>query len=490
LATPLTIKTLHLTNAFNEQSGGIATFYRALIEAANRQQRQIRLVVPAAEDRIEPAGEFGRIYYVKAPKAPLNNRYRILYPPQFLFFGGRVQKILRDERPDVVEICDKYNLNYLGAVLRLGLIREFDFRPLVVGLSCERMDDNFSTYLRANALQRWFCAWYMHWIYFPFFDHHIAVSRHTADELVAASKGHAVQRRVWVRHMGVDVEGFSPDRRSADRRQWLCKQCGAAEDTKLLLYVGRFAPEKNLPLLIQVVRKLSERSLDCRLILVGDGIELQKLQTLAQALAPGQVYFLGHVEQRDQLADIYANCDVFVHPNPREPFGIAPLEAMASGIPLVAPDEGGITSFATTDNAFLVHAGPDEFFSAVIEALDGSLAAPRVAAALKTAQDFRWDLATDSYLGLYEMLHQVFRGEREQDENSPYFLSTKATKSEGALISTAAWIASKMFRGVAQCQSLLQSWRIGRGLPIRETAPAPKSAVLQTETRVDRLDHP
>jgi alpha-1,6-mannosyltransferase len=451
----VTVKTLHLTNAFNDQSGGIATFYRALIDAANRQGREIRLVVPAEADSVEPVGVFGKIYHVRAPRAPLNDRYRLLYPQQFLFPSGKIQEILAAERPDVVEICDKYNLNYLGAVLRLGLIRKIDFRPLVVGLSCERMDDNFATYLNARFLERRFCSWYMHWIYFPFFDHHIAVSRHTAEELADASTGHAVQRGIWIRHMGVDIHGFSPSRRSSATRAWLREQASARQDTKLLLYAGRLAPEKNLGLLIGVIRNLSARGLDCRLILAGDGMDRERLQALAEQLVPGMVCFLGHVGRRDLLADVYANCDVFVHANPREPFGIAPLEAMASGIPLVAPDAGGVTSYANQDNAFLAHADEKSFCTAVLAALDTNMAHARVAAALKTAEEFRWEQATDSYLNLYEALHRAFRGDPIAGAGTPYALSTPATASRGAAISAAAWVARNVFRLVVNAGSLL-----------------------------------
>jgi alpha-1,6-mannosyltransferase len=52
---------------------------------------------------------------------------------------------------------------------------------------------------------------------------------------------------------------------------------------------------------------------------------------------------LGYIADRELLADILANCDVFLHPNPHEPFGIAPLEAMASRLALVAPDSGGVS---------------------------------------------------------------------------------------------------------------------------------------------------
>ena len=61
---------------------------------------------------------------------------------------------------------------------------------------------------------------------------------------------------------------------------------------------------------------------------------------------------LGHLD-KELLADYYANADVFVHPNPKEPFGIAPLEAMASGVPVVAPNSGGILSYATDENIWM-----------------------------------------------------------------------------------------------------------------------------------------
>src|SRR6185369_792789 len=130
-----TMKTLHLTNAWHETSGGIATFYRALMEQANQRGHEIRLVVPGESDCIEDVGTFGRIYHVKAAPALFNSKYRMIYPSQFLSAGNKLQNILARERPDVVEICDKYTLNYLGGLLRMKLLQGVDFRPVVVGLS-------------------------------------------------------------------------------------------------------------------------------------------------------------------------------------------------------------------------------------------------------------------------------------------------------------------------------------------------------------------
>src|SRR5580700_3546210 len=102
----MAIKTLHLTNAFHSRSGGISTFYQAMLHAANQQQREMRLIVPGAENRVEEVGAHGRIYFVRAPKAPFYGSYRCIYLTQYLRPDHPIRKILREERPDVIEICD------------------------------------------------------------------------------------------------------------------------------------------------------------------------------------------------------------------------------------------------------------------------------------------------------------------------------------------------------------------------------------------------
>jgi alpha-1,6-mannosyltransferase len=438
------VKTLHLTSAWHETSGGIATFYRELIAAANRHGHEIRLVVPAAEDRIEEVGPCGRIYHLAAPVAPLNKSYRVLYPSQFLRAGSKIQRILIDERPELVEICDKYNLNYLGGLLRLRLMEQVDIRPVVIGLSCERMDDNIAAYLGLGALGRIFARLYMHWLYFPMFDHHITVSDHTAAELVPAAQGHPVSRSVWVRPMGVDTARFSPARRSESKRAPLLQSCGGDSATALLLYAGRLAPEKNLGLLIDLIEGLPEQHF--KLLIAGQGMEREKLERQTRARVPDRVHFLGHIGDRDELADLYANCDVFLHPNPNEPFGIAPLEAMASGLALVAPNAGGVSSYADLSNAWTVEPTGAAFAKAVVEAaFDTDLRRRKTEAALATASRFAWPNAAAVYLRLYAEIHQRHQGGAPTPGMEPAFISTPAAKSRNRAVAGAAGAAKAAF---------------------------------------------
>lgn len=440
------MKTLHLTNSWHATSGGIATFYRALMAEANRRKQPIRLVVPGGQDRIEECGELGRIYHVKAPRALLNRQYRSIYPTQFLSAGSKLQAILRTERPNLVEICDKYTLNYLGPLLRRQLSSSIAFRPVVIGLSCERMDDNFRTYLGNLPLAKYFCSAYMRWIYFPFFDHHIANSEYTAAELRSASSGHLIARGTWVRHMGVDLRHLSPQLRSNELRRRLLNQFDASDESVLLLYVGRLVPEKNLTLLFDLMGRLTEdRKRDFRLLVVGEGIERKRWEEDMARQRPGRVRFLGHISDRTVLADLYANSDVFIHPNAHEPFGIAPLEAMASGLPLLAPKYGGITSYANDTNAWLAEPTTEGFMAALEAAVaNPEQTAIRTNTALQTARHYDWNTVASSFLDLYDELYRCATQSSPIPE--PAFWSTPARGARSWLVRRVAASFEKTFK--------------------------------------------
>lgn len=447
-------KTLHITNAWHSASGGVATFYRALMEAANRRGHLLRLIVPGKEDCVEDVGSHCRIYSVAAPAAPLNPTYRTIYPPQFLYKGSKVQQLLAAERPDLIEVSDKYTLAYLGGILRLRLLGGIDFRPVVVGLSNERMDDNFRSYLGWLPLGRRFCSWYMHWIYFPFFDHHIANSEYTAEELKAASRGHEVARGTWIRHMGADLSEMSPAHASPAGRQRILALCGAAQsdDAVVLLYVGRLAPEKNLQLLFKLVEHMNRA--DARpfyLIVAGDGMERARWERYAAERLPGHVVFLGHLRDRKMLALLYANADVFVHPNPHEPFGIAPLEAMASGLPLLAPNSGGLTAYASVANAWTVPATVDDFAAAILEIIGNrghDYVAERTRKGLETAAAYAWDRVADGFLDLYQEMYRSFHGEAPALPAN--FYSVPPPPTTARLAHWTALLAQRVFRRVAR----------------------------------------
>jgi glycosyltransferase involved in cell wall biosynthesis len=132
--------------------------------------------------------------------------------------------------------------------------------------------------------------------------------------------------RVDVLARGVDTELFHPRyRRSELRASW-----GAGPNDPVLLMVSRIAPEKNLPLALQAYERARERVPGTRMVVVGDG----PARAATAATHPG-VHFAGMQTGR-ALADHYASADIFVFPSLSETFGNVTLEAMASGLAVVA----------------------------------------------------------------------------------------------------------------------------------------------------------
>jgi alpha-1,6-mannosyltransferase len=126
-------------------------------------------------------------------------------------------------------------------------------------------------------------------------------------------------------------------------------------------------------------------------------------------MARGRIHLLGHIANRKDLADLYANCDALVHPNPREPFGIAPLEAMASGLPVVAPRAGGVLSYANPGNAWLAEPTGTDLAAAVRKVFaDDVDKAVKTGQALRTAANFDWPQVAAVFFDLYDDLHKHF----------------------------------------------------------------------------------
>jgi glycosyltransferase involved in cell wall biosynthesis len=127
---------------------------------------------------------------------------------------------------------------------------------------------------------------------------------------------------------GIDTQNFSPAKRSDElRRSWQCES-----DTTVALYVGRLAAEKNLSLFVEAVRAARRHRPALRVVIVGDGPMGGRLR-----LENPDFLFAG-MRTGEDLAAHYASADLFVFPSLSETFGNVTLEAMASGLAVVAFD--------------------------------------------------------------------------------------------------------------------------------------------------------
>lgn len=430
------LKSVHLTNYYHKSSGGISTSFNNLLAAAERHKRSVRLIVPGETESVEEINPFAKIYYVPAKYSPIfDKRYRIMMPWHYMIKDSIIRRILLEERPDMIEVTDKYTLSMIGGMIRTNRFKRLG-RPMLVHFSCERMDDNIGSFLTRGRLGKWLARRVIGNYTIPSFDFHIANSTYTGDEFYnAVSPDHnqgrstsflnwcwralkaprvPLDERIFVCPRGVDSAHFTPDRISDDTRREMIGRAGIPEDSVVLLYAGRLSPEKNIQLLVDMMKILAkDEDQDYRLLIAGDGPKSQWLDRQTDDHLPGKIVQLGHLD-KETLANYYANADIFVHPNPKEPFGIAPLEAMSSGVATVAPNAGGILSYATSENAWLVEPAGNKFAEAVREIVENDvLRESKIANALETARTNTREASTDRLFAAYDRMFADFQRRRE-----------------------------------------------------------------------------
>lgn len=428
-------KSVHLTNYYHKNSGGISTSYNNLLAAAARHRRFVRLIVPGETEAVENVNEFAKIYYVPAKRSPVfDKRYRLIMPWQYMQNDSLIRRILLAEMPDIVEVTDKYTLSMMGAMIRRNKFRQLG-RPMLVHFSCERMDDNVRSFLSGGRAAEWFARRVMGNYNLPSFDYHIANSVYTAQEFFDSVEEESnprrsekflnwcwqffkaprvpVRDRIFVCPRGVDSRHFSPDRKSESVKRRMRERAEIPENSIVLLYAGRISPEKNIGLLVEMMKILArDATRDFRLLVAGAGPQADWLGEETLRNFPRKIVQLEHLD-KETLADYYANADVFVHPNPREPFGIAPLEAMASGAPTLAPNTGGVLSYASNENAWLVAPAAENFAAAVREIIENKdLREIKIARAVMTARANTREKSTDNLFATYDKMFADFQSRR------------------------------------------------------------------------------
>jgi alpha-1,6-mannosyltransferase len=152
--------------------------------------------------------------------------------------------------------------------------------------------------------------------------------------------------------LGVDLERFHPRRRlhAAETRERF-----GLPDGMLAIYVGRIAGEKDLDVLLRGWIQVEQRT-GARLVIVGDG---PARRSLAHAPGGDRAIWLPFQHDRELLADLYAAADLYVAPGPAETFGLASLEALASGIAVLSVNQGGVADTVTRSGAGALYGSGD-----------------------------------------------------------------------------------------------------------------------------------
>ncbi|WP_339255173.1 glycosyltransferase family 1 protein [Paenibacillus sp. FSL P2-0136] len=298
------------TDTFLPQTNGVARTLGRLTSHLHRRGIEHLLFTPKSA----PESSY------PDPVRPVASIPFFLYPECRLALLGMssMQSELAAFAPDLLHLATPFNIGLTG--LRYARKQQL---PHVASYHT-----HFDRYLEYYKMRRILPLYwkYMKW-YHRSCDAVLAPSRETLTSLRMEG---FTRLRLWSR--GVDCTLYSPERRREETRERYGK--GAA---LMMLYVGRIAPEKDLTTLLQAMQLLPEsvRS-KVQLVIVGDGPLLPELKSQA----PENVTFTG-ARHGEELAELYASADLFVFPSCTETFGNVVLEAMASGLPVIAADAGG-----------------------------------------------------------------------------------------------------------------------------------------------------
>ena len=285
----------------------------------------------------------------------------------------RMTSVLRRFDPDVVHLASPALLGWGGvrAARRLGVPAVAVYQTDVPGFA-----ESYGIGITTRAAWAWFR--HLHRLA----DRTLAPSSATMESLVA----HGIPRvHRWAR--GVDVIRYVPSARNeALRQHW------SPDGKPIVGFVGRLAPEKHVERLITLAAGNT-----VQVVIVGDGVDRAKLQSaMPTAVFTGALY-------GEELAEAYASMDVFVHAGEHETFCQVVQEALASGLPVIAPDAGGPRDLVTPWRTGLL-LGVNEFEARLPEAV-AHLAAEReryAVAARRSVLGRSWPVICDELLGHYE----------------------------------------------------------------------------------------
>ncbi|WP_329466315.1 glycosyltransferase [Streptomyces sp. NBC_01431] len=368
------LRIVRLANFVTPASGGLRTALRELGRGYLAAGHEPVLIVPGERARDEHT-EQGRVITLPGVVLPGTGGYRVLADRR------RVRRALDGLAPDRIEVSDRTTLRWTGEWARRARV------PSVM-VSHETADGVLRTWGvpeavalgAADRLNRRTA-----WAYARI----VCTTEWAEREFVRIGA-----RNVARAPLGVDLARCRPTRRST-----VLRARHARGARVLLLMCSRLSVEKRPGTALDALAELRRRGVGAALVVAGDG-------PLAGALARRAVAerlpveFLGHVRDREELADLQAAADLCLAPGPAETFGLSALEALACGTPVVCSAFSALPE--VIGDAGLAAGDTGGEFAAAVRELMARPEKDRRAAARARAELFGWETSVASFLAAHD----------------------------------------------------------------------------------------
>lgn len=362
------MKILDIAPYFHAKSGGIRRYLLEKSFYLKDQSLQHILVIPGKERKVYYLNST-KIYQLPSFPIPMTGGYR--------FFNSlkEIKEILEIEKPDIVELE--------GTYMPITALRSGEYRLVVFYHSDIRVDVSFIP-LTENLRNK-------------IIDYVIYNKLSHADMIITPSKKQEEFLRsyslenVCTVNLGVDTKVFNLSKRNP----YINKLFGIKDDSFKVIYVGRLSREKNIELMLEVIDMLDTSFF--HFIIAGDGPLRRRVKKLSKERA--NVTYLGYIHDKEELAELYASCDVYLSTSSNETYGLAFLEAQACGCILVATD---LYLETQPFKQFLVKdITVNSFYSALIKAVNLQSFHTRKTISTYIQKSFSWEKTFSMLLGVY-----------------------------------------------------------------------------------------
>ncbi|GAA2251174.1 glycosyltransferase [Streptomyces indiaensis] len=368
------LRIVRLANFVAPSSGGLRTALRELGKGFKAAGHEPVLVVPG-ERRSDHETEQGRVITLPGPLLPGTGGYRVLADKR------RVARLLEELAPDRLEVSDRTTLRWTGRWARRARV------PSVM-VSHETADGVLRTWdVPEGAARRAADALNVRTAHT--YSRVVCTTEFAEREFVRIGARNVVRAP-----LGVDLAQRHPALYDPQLRAR-----HARGDETLLVMCSRLSVEKRPGTALDALETLRRRGRRAVLVVAGDGPLRLRLEQRARASGL-PVTFLGHVCDRGLLGALQASADVALAPGPAETFGLAALEAMACGTPVVASASSALSEVIGSAGA--VAADHGEAFADAVDRLLEHLEADRREAARARAECFGWDAAVDAFLTAHD----------------------------------------------------------------------------------------
>lgn len=308
----------------------------------------------------------------------------------------RIKRELDNFRPDVIHINTEFTIAYLGAIYcrHRHVPFVYTFHTL-----WEQYFPNYLSYMpsvMSGKIGKELIIFYLKRA-----DLIITPTK----EIQAKVAEYGIQRETYILPTGISSKKFKVDKNKEKKKKAkILKKYSALKGKKILLFVGRVVKEKNLDFLLDAFEKIHQRMPETALLIVGDGPHLEALKASAKERnLKKSVVFTGYQESNETVY-FYKTADIFTFPSKTETQGLVTIEAMLSGLPVVAIGEMGTVNVMKGDNGgFMVKDNLDEFVEKTLLLLqDKDVYKQKKKEALAWGEQWKISTLTPRLVELYE----------------------------------------------------------------------------------------